>query len=103
LDQKERTTTQSPRSSLPAITIMARLTDLPVELLAQVMCDCDNIKSVVQLSSTFKSVRQVWHDNTLKITLAVMSFTKSELIDFLALSKIEASSSERQVSHASLK
>lgn len=68
---------------------MARFIDLPVELLVQIMCDCDDIKSVVKLSSVCKPAHQVWSGNAIQVAYAVFMFTKSELEDFLALSKIE--------------
>jgi hypothetical protein len=70
---------------------MARLVDLPVELLTQIMCECDDIKSVLKLSATCQQAQQVWYGNTLRITCTIFQFTISELVEFLALSKIEAS------------
>jgi hypothetical protein len=75
---------------------MARLEDLPIELLTFIMCDCDSIKSVLRLSSTCKTFQQVWHGNALSIAHALFPFTKSQLLDFVKLSKIEASPPGKQ-------
>lgn len=69
---------------------MARLEDLPVELLVQIMCHCDNIKSVLRLSPTCKLAHQLWLDNAFQITGVVFMFERSELMDILALFKLEA-------------
>jgi hypothetical protein len=82
---------------------MARLTDLPTELLVHIMRECDNIRSVLKLSSTCQLAHQVWCSNTREIAYAVFIFTRSELEDFLALFKLEASAQQEQVPHESLR
>jgi hypothetical protein len=72
------------------ITIMARFTDLPVELLTRVMRLCGDLKTVLRLSSACKTAQQVWFGNTLTIVRTMLPFTKSQLIDFVVLSRIEA-------------
>jgi hypothetical protein len=71
------------------------LTNLPAELLAQIMCECaPDIKTVLRLSSMNRWARQVWNDNTVIVACAVFSFTRVELIAFMGLAKIEESPPE---------
>lgn len=76
------------------INMPQSLTSLPAELLAQIMCECPDIKTVLSLASTNRWATQVWHDHTIAIACAVFSFTRAELLGFLELAKLEASPPE---------
>jgi hypothetical protein len=69
---------------------MPILTALSVKLLARVVSQRDDITQVLRFASTCCKAQLAWHENTFHITRAIWSFTEAEVMDFVALSQIEA-------------
>jgi hypothetical protein len=74
---------------------MAILTDLPAEIIVQIMCEYRYIRHVLRLSSACTRTRQVWHDNAAVIASKVFSFPRDELIEIVNLARLEASTPEQ--------
>jgi hypothetical protein len=62
---------------------MTRLTDLPAEILVQILCNCQSIRRTLRLSSACRRTQQIWRENTAVIVCALFSFSRTELIEFL--------------------
>jgi hypothetical protein len=73
---------------------MARLKDLPIELLTMIYCQCHDIKSVLHLSSTCRELLPIWHSNAPSITCAIFAFSPQILTGHIRLSELEASTPE---------
>lgn len=73
-----------------SIATMPILTTLSAKLLARVMSECDDVTQVLRFASTCCKAQLAWHENALYITRSIWFFTKTEMMDFAALSKIEA-------------
>jgi hypothetical protein len=76
--------------------MMPRLQDLPAEVLTQVMCECEDIMTVLRMSSTCHKLREIWLDNISSIVRAVFEFTRWELLEYLKLAIVEEPSSPPQ-------
>jgi hypothetical protein len=72
---------------------MKQLMDLPAEVLVQIMRECPDIKSILRLSATCRVAQAVWHHSTILIICAIFELTRPELMGFLKLAKLEASTS----------
>lgn len=73
---------------------MPSIPDLPSELTVQIMCQCQDIKTVLRLSATCRSAYQSWCGNAAYIVSAACSFTHENLDDALSFARLEASTSE---------
>jgi hypothetical protein len=60
------------------------------------MCECDDIMTVLRMSSTCHKLREIWLDNISSIVRAVFEFTRWELLEYLKLAIIEESSTQPQ-------
>jgi hypothetical protein len=69
---------------------MAILTDLPAEILVQIMCEFNYVRHVLRLSSACTRTRQVWCDNAAVIASEIFSFPRDELIEIVNLARLEA-------------
>jgi hypothetical protein len=72
------------------VIIMAKLTDLPAEIIVQIMCEYRYIRHVLRLSSACSLTQQVWRDHAAVIAGTVLSFPRSELLEGLQLARLEA-------------
>lgn len=71
-------------------------TALPVELIAQIMCDCPDVVSVVRLSATCRKTHAVLRDNTKSIIRAVLAISPADLQVLLLLTALEFSMAEEE-------
>lgn len=66
-------------------------TELPLELVLQIMCDCQDIASVVRLAATNRTMQAAWCSNTTFVVCAVFGMKDEEFQATLRLADTEAS------------
>lgn len=66
-------------------------TQLPVELMLQIMCNRQDIAIIIRLAATNHKMQALWHDNTTSIVCAVFGMTQADFEVTLKLAAIEAS------------
>jgi hypothetical protein len=66
-------------------------TELPVELILQIMCDCQDIASVIRLAATNRTMQAAWYSNTTFVVCAVFGVKDEELRATLRLADMDAS------------
>ncbi|KAF1818439.1 uncharacterized protein K489DRAFT_384863 [Dissoconium aciculare CBS 342.82] len=75
---------------------MSHLLSLPAELIVQIMCECPDIRSLLHVASTCRSMQQVWLDNTAIIACSVLSFTMSELLEYVEIFGLQTDAMPQQ-------
>jgi hypothetical protein len=78
---------------------MAKFTDLPPEVILQIMCESWYIRHVLRLSATCSLTQHIWRDHAPVITCAVFSFSRADFLELLQCARLEASSSSDQALH----
>jgi hypothetical protein len=76
---------------------MANITDLPPEVIVQIMREYRYARHILRLTATCKRIQQVWRDNASTIASTVFSFPRSELFEIVALAHLEASPPNSQL------
>jgi hypothetical protein len=65
------------------------LTDLPSEILVQIMSSYQYIRHVLHFSAACRLTQQIWRKNAATIACHVFSFLPSELLEILYLARLE--------------
>lgn len=68
---------------------MPQFSDLPTEILIQIMCECEDIATTLHLASTCIRMQEMWQSNAKHVTCAVFTFTYSEMVEYLVLAELE--------------
>ena len=75
---------------------MLSITVLPGELLVQIFCDCEDLKTAVRLSASCRRLRQTWCDNTTHVVRKICALSRENLHNAVDFAKLEEAAVARQ-------